>query len=180
MARRSPITPGSGRRCQLRPRRRRGLYPDAEFVLTGTFSVAPTEGPRWRSTPARSISTARRMPGSRDDPADGLCRLVRRTTSPGPIDALVAQDLPRLAGYYVPGSTAPGSRFPRAGPSRSRPAPTARPDARAPVSRGRGRQPSGIRLDRLHPLGLPSTTSIRRLTRGPRPSSGLLAPPPAG
>lgn len=78
-------------------------YPDAEFVLTGTFSVAPTEG-TVLSLYARPLD----IDGTADAEAPETTRptvfvgnfVVNNVTSAQSM-ILVAEDVPRKADYYV-------------------------------------------------------------------------------
>lgn len=78
-------------------------YPDAEFVLTGTFSVAPTEG-TVLSLYARPLD----IDGTADAEAPETTRptvfvgnfVVNNVTSAQSI-WLAAEDVPRKADYYV-------------------------------------------------------------------------------
>ena len=171
MARRSRITPWrNGRRCQLTSPPTRALIRMPEFVLTGTFSVAPTEGPRWRSTPAPRYRRHGGCRGPRDDPADGLY-VGRSSSTTSPMAQSMLLVWPRTC-PGLPGTTCQQRHRAVAfrGLDPQGHALHLRPGLMPGrlVSRGRGRQPSSNpALDRLHPLGLPSTTSIRRPPGGP-------------
>lgn len=80
-----------------------GSYPDAEFVLTGTFSVAPTEGATLalyaRPLDIDGTADAEVPETTRPTVYVGSFTVNNVTTAQSML--LVAQDLPRLAAYYV-------------------------------------------------------------------------------
>lgn len=81
-------------------------WPDAEFVLTGTFGTAPTEG-RCVNLYARPLD----IDGTADAEAPEAARptvfigsfIVNNVTASQtmPLQGLIARDLPRLASYYL-------------------------------------------------------------------------------
>ena len=80
-----------------------GSYPDAEFVLTGTFSVAPTNGATLalyaRPLDIDGTADAEVPETTRPTVYVGSFTVNNVTTAQSML--LVAQDLPRLAAYYV-------------------------------------------------------------------------------
>ena len=80
-----------------------GSYPDAEFVLTGTFSVAPTDGATLalyaRPLDIDGTADAEVPETTRPTVYVGSFTVNNVTTAQSML--LVAQDLPRLAAYYV-------------------------------------------------------------------------------
>jgi hypothetical protein len=80
-----------------------GSYPDAEFVLTGTFSVAPTEGATLAlyARPLDIDGTADAEVPETTRPTVYVGSFVVNNVTTAQSMLLVAQDLPRLAGYYV-------------------------------------------------------------------------------
>ena len=80
-----------------------GSYPDAEFVLTGTFSVAPTEGATLAlyARPLDIDGTADAEVPETTRPTVYVGSFVVNNVTTAQSMLLVAQGLPRLAAYYV-------------------------------------------------------------------------------